>query len=101
VIYDNLGEAHGYLRMEELARIERAGLPDSATKINYELQWEISKDLGGITEGVTKPELRTSKWEKVDFDSIGKILKKRNGVQVKASPTSLVTWYMAYRTFHT
>jgi beta-xylosidase len=93
VVYENLGHAHGYMPMEELAGIKRAGLSDSTTKINYELQWEIAKDLAGITAGFTKLESKTSKWKKIDLDTTAEILKKGNGVQVKASPTALVTWY--------
>ena len=69
VVYENLGHAHGYMPMEELAGIKRAGLSDSTTKINHELQWEIAKDLAGITEGFTMPEFKTSKWKKIDLDT--------------------------------
>ena len=93
VVYENLGHAHGYMPMEELAGIKRAGLSDSKTKINYELQWEVSKDLAGITEGYTKPELKTSNWKKINLDGVSEILKKGNGALIKANPTNLVTWY--------
>ncbi|MDQ6530878.1 beta-galactosidase [Flavobacterium sp. LHD-85] len=95
VVYENLGHAHGYMPMEELAGIRRAGLSDSTAKINFELKWEIAKDLGGITAGFTKPELKTSKWKKNNLDTTTELLKKGNGAPVKADPTNLVTWYRA------
>ncbi|RED23444.1 beta-xylosidase [Flavobacterium cutihirudinis] len=95
VVYENLGHAHGYMPMEELAGVKRAGLSDVTTKINHELKWEIAKDLAGITEGFTQPELKTSGWKKINLDTKTELLKKGNGAQIKTSPTNLVTWYRA------
>jgi beta-xylosidase len=93
VVYENLGHAHGYMPMEELAGIKRAGLSDSTTKINYELQWELAKDLAGVTTGFTLPEFKTSKWKKIDLDTTSELQRKGKDIAVKTNPTALVTWY--------
>ncbi|MFH6989430.1 beta-galactosidase [Flavobacterium collinsii] len=95
VVYENLGHAHGYMPMEESTGIKRAGLSNSVARINHELKWELAKDLAGINEGFSKPDLKTSNWKRLNLDTKAELLKKGNGAQIKADPSALVTWYRA------
>lgn len=56
VAYENLGHAHGYFPMEELAGIRQAGLSVTKSALTHPLEWECATDMGGITAGWHLPE---------------------------------------------
>jgi hypothetical protein len=93
VVYENLGHAHGYMPMEELAGIKRGGLSNTTKSIIHPLQWQIAKDLAGVTNGWMLPGFNSEKWTKVSLDTVSVIPAKGNGIQPKTTPTALVTWY--------
>jgi beta-xylosidase len=93
VVYENLGHAHGYMPMEELSGINKGGLSNTTKSITHQLQWQVAKDIAGITNGWISPGLDTKNWTKVVFDTVSIIPRKGNNLQPKESPTALVTWY--------
>lgn len=93
VVYENLGHAHGYVPMEELAGIRRAGLSRTDTSITRPLRWEYAADMAGITKGWTESKSPSGKWKKQLLDVNGEIPRKGNNVQPKAEPDGLFTWY--------
>ena len=48
-VYENLGHAHGYVPMEELAGIRCGGLSVTESAMTHPLEWECAKDVAGIT----------------------------------------------------
>nr|WP_199078558.1 beta-galactosidase [Pedobacter sp. ASV19] len=93
VVYENLGHAHGYVPMEELAGIRQAGLSTSDTILTHPLTWECATDMAGITQGFTQLSFSASKWEKVALNQLNEIPRKGNGVQPHDKQTGLFTWY--------
>ncbi len=93
VVYENLGHAHGYFPMEELAGIREAGLSVTETALTHPLEWECAVDAAGITEGWNLPQFMSGDWEVVALDTNGEIPAKGNGVQLKEGPDGLFTWY--------
>lgn len=93
VVYENLGHAHGYVPMEELAGIRQAGLSLTETALTHPLNWEIAKDPAGITDGWTDPSFDANDWETIALNSQMEIPRKGNGVQPKSSQDGLFTWY--------
>jgi len=93
VVYENLGHAHGYMPMEELAGIKKGGLSNTTKSITQPLQWQVAQDLAGVTNGWTLPGFNAKKWKKVALDTVSVIPRKGNRIQPKNAPTALVTWY--------
>ncbi len=93
VVYENLGHAHGYIPMEELAGIRRGGLSTTDTALTYPLHWEYAADVAGITKGFTSPSFNAEKWERVELNRQDDIPRKGNGVQPMGEQTGLFTWY--------
>ena len=93
VVYENLGHAHGYVPMEELAGIRQAGLSTTDTVLTHPLQWELATDVAGITKGFTAPSFKADKWERVGLNTQDEIPRKGNGIQPKGEQTGLFTWY--------
>lgn len=93
VIYENLGHAHGYMPMEELSGINKGGLSNTTRHITHPLQWQVAKDLAGVSNGWTLPGFDAKKWTKIALDTLYVIPGKGNRVQPKDTPTSLITWY--------
>ncbi|WP_418359849.1 beta-galactosidase [Sphingobacterium detergens] len=93
VAYENLGHAHGYVPMEELAGIHHAGLSLSETALTHPLEWEFSTDLAGIQRGWNLPDFDDTGWNKISLDTANEIPRKGNQVQPKGKQDGLVTWY--------
>ena len=93
VVYENLGHAHGYVPMEELAGIREAGLSVTETALTHPLEWECALDAAGVTQGWTLPQFSPNDWQSVSLDVNCDIPTKGNGVQPKAEPDGLFTWY--------
>lgn len=93
VAYENLGHAHGYVPMEELAGIREAGLSVTETALTHPLEWECATDVAGVTQEWTSPQFAPKDWTKVPLDVNSEIPAKGNGVQPKAEPDGLFTWY--------
>lgn len=92
-VYENLGHAHGYVPMEELAGIREAGLSITESALTHPLEWDCAVDVAGVTQGWTSPEFIPEGWENVPLDTACEIPAKGNGVQPKAEPDGLFTWY--------
>lgn len=92
-VYENLGHAHGYVPMEELAGIRQGGLSDKEDSMSRPLKWEYAADMAGVTEGWTLPGFFPKGWEKVSLDTSCEIPRKGNNIQPKETPTGLFTWY--------
>lgn len=93
VVYENLGHAHGYVPMEELAGIRRAGLSVTESALTHPLQWDCALDTAGVSQGWMNPGFDAANWKTVHLDTVGEIPRKGNGVQPKAEPDGLFTWY--------
>ena len=93
VVYENLGHAHGYFPMEELAGIREAGLSVTETALTHPLEWECAADVAGITGGWNLPQFASGDWQVVALDTNSEIPAKGNGVQPKERPDGLFTWY--------
>ncbi|HEY8961355.1 MAG TPA: beta-galactosidase [Luteolibacter sp.] len=93
LVYENIGHEHGYIPMEELSGIRRAGLSTDETAIAKPLDWQVASDLGGITAGWTRPGFSPQGWEKVALDTERTLERKGNGIQPKDTRDGLVTWY--------
>lgn len=93
VVYENLGHAHGYVPMEELAGIREAGLSVTETALTHPLEWECATDVAGVTQEWTLPQFAPEDWQKVSLDVNCEIPAKGNGVQPKTEPDGLFTWY--------
>lgn len=93
VVYENLGHAHGYVPMEELAGIREAGLSVTETALTHPLEWECAVDVAGITQKWNLPQFVPEDWEKVSLDMDCEIPSKGNGVQPETEPDGLFTWY--------
>lgn len=93
LVYEDLGHAHGYVPMEELAGIRRGGLSATDSVITYLLKWELSADVAGVTQGFTRPGYQPKGWETIQLNTTDAIARKGNGIQPKAPQTGLFTWY--------
>lgn len=94
-IYENLGHAHGYVPMEELAGIRLGGLSVTETAMTHPLTWECAKDVAGITLGWNMPQFTPHDWQSVDLDKTDEITRKGNGIQPQSTPDGAFTWYRA------
>jgi len=94
-VYENLGHAHGYVPMEELSGVRRAGLSSEEKAITHPLTWEVAPDLGGVALGWQRPRLDTRAWKTMRLDTASVIPRKGNGIQPKGERNGLVTWYRA------
>ena len=93
VVYENLGHAHGYVPMEELSGIREAGLSLTETALTHPLEWEYAADAAGVAQGWNLPQFAPQDWQNVSLDVTCEIPAKGNGVQSKAEPDGLFTWY--------
>ncbi|MCF2688761.1 beta-galactosidase [Bacteroides fragilis] len=93
VVYENLGHAHGYVPMEELSGIREAGLSLTETALTHPLEWEYAADAAGVAQGWNLPQFAPQDWQNVSLDVTCEIPAKGNGVQPKAEPDGLFTWY--------
>lgn len=92
-VYENLGHAHGYVPMEELAGIRKGGLSLTETALTHPLHWECAPDAAGVTQGWITPEYIPQDWKTVKLNTTNEIPRKGNGVQPKAVQDGLFTWY--------
>lgn len=93
VVYENLDHAHGYVPMEELSGIREAGLSLTETALTHPLEWEYAADAAGVAQGWNLPQFAPQDWQNVSLDVTCEIPAKGNGVQPKAEPDGLFTWY--------
>lgn len=94
-VYENLGHAHGYVPMEELSGLRRAGLSTSETSLSHLLTWEVALDLGGLARGWQRPGADRQGWKPIALDTTSAIPRKGNRIQPKGERNGLVTWYRA------
>ncbi len=92
-VYENLGHAHGYVPMEELAGIRCGGLSVTESAMTHPLEWECAKDVAGITSGWNMPQFEPQGWQSVALDTACEIPRKGNGVQPRGEVDGLFTWY--------
>lgn len=92
-VYENLGHAHGYVPMEELAGIRCGGLSVTESAMTHPLEWECAKDVAGITSGWNMPQFEPRGWQSVALDTACEIPRKGNGVQPRGEVDGLFTWY--------
>lgn len=92
-VYENLGHAHGYVPMEELAGIREAGLSLTESALTHPLEWECAVDMAGVTKGWTTADFLPQGWENVTLDTTCEIPVKGNGIQPKGEADGLFTWY--------
>ena len=92
-VYENLGHAHGYFPMEELAGIRQGGLSVVESALTHPLQWDCATDMAGVTKGWIQPQFVPEGWQSVTLDTICEIPHKGNNVQPKREPDGLFTWY--------
>lgn len=92
-VYENLGHAHGYVPMEELAGICQGGLSVTETAMTHPLEWACAVDAAGVTNGWHQPQFVPQDWQTVSLDTTAEIPRKGNGVQPKNTPDGLFTWY--------
>lgn len=93
VAYENLGHAHGYIPMEELAGIRQAGLSISESGLTHPLTWEYAKDVAGVSQGWTKADFVPKNWKTISLDTKSEIERKGNNIQPKGKQDGLFTWY--------
>jgi hypothetical protein len=93
LLYENIGHEHGYIPMEELSGVRRAGLSADETAITKPLDWQVALDLGGVSAGWTHLDFAAKDWEKVSLDTGRTIARKGNGIQPKGQRDGLLTWY--------
>ena len=95
LLYENIGHEHGYIPMEELSGVRRAGLGLAAdeTAIARPLDWQVALDLGGVSAGWARAEFAPQGWEKVSLDTARPIARKGNGIQPRGRRDGLLTWY--------
>ena len=93
MVYENIGHEHGYVPMEELCGIDRAGLGADKGDISRRLSLEWASDLGGIAAGWNRADFTPNGWELVALETGGPIPRKGNGNQPSGTPDGLVTWY--------
>jgi hypothetical protein len=92
-LYEDIGHEHGYVPMEELCGIRAAGLGDTEKKITKPFSLKVATDLGGIVNGWNLPAFSTVGWQRIKLDTAVAIPRKGNGIQPKAAPDALLSWY--------
>lgn len=92
-VYENLGHAHGYVPMEELAGIREAGLSITESALTHPLEWECTINMAGVTQGWIAPDFQPQGWQRVALDTTSRIPAKGNGLQPQAEADGLFTWY--------
>lgn len=95
LLYENIGHEHGYVPMEELSGIDRAGLSVSADTIEKPLVLDVSLALGGVQAGWTAPHFKPGDgWQKIDLDKTIEIPRKGRDLYPKdRKQEGLLTWY--------
>jgi hypothetical protein len=93
LLYENIGHEHGYIPMEELSGVRRAGLAADESALAKPLDWQVALNLGGVTAGWTHPGFAPNDWEKVSLDTTRAIARKGNGIQPQGQRDGLLTWY--------
>lgn len=93
LLYENIGHEHGYIPMEELSGVRRAGLSMDETTITTPLDWQVALDLGGVSAGWIRPDFVPQDWEKVSLDTERVIARKGNRIQPQGQRDGLLTWY--------
>lgn len=93
LLYENIGHEHGYIPMEELSGVGRAGLAVDEATISKPLDWQVAIDLGGITAGWIRPDFTPQDWEEVSLDTERAIARKGNRIQPRGQRDGLLTWY--------
>ncbi|HEU5070961.1 MAG TPA: beta-galactosidase [Verrucomicrobiae bacterium] len=95
LLYENIGFEHGYIPMEELSGIRRAGLSGNDQAIAEPLDWEVATNLGGVTAGWNQPNPNVSAadWEKIPLETQTPIARRGNDIQPKGHHDALLTWY--------
>lgn len=93
VVYEDLGHAHGYVPMEELAGIRKAGLSLTDTTLTHPLKWEYAADAAGISLGYQLPAHVPAGWKIVLLDAVTEISRKGNFIQPREPMNGLFTWY--------
>jgi hypothetical protein len=95
MLYENIGHEHGYIPMEELSGVRRAGLGLAAneTMIVKPLDWQVALDLGGVAAGWVRPDFVPQDWETISLDTRRPIARKGNGIQPQGPRDGLLTWY--------
>ncbi len=95
LLHENIGHEHGYIPMEELCGVRRAGLGLGADEsaIARPLDWQVALDLGGVAAGWTRPDFSPKGWEKVSLDTARPIARKGNGIQPRGPRDGMMTWY--------
>ena len=93
LVYENIGHEHGYVPMEELTGVNRAGLSTTITAIEKPVAWQVATTLGGVHAGWTKTGFTPKDWEHVALDTTMTIPRKGNQIQPKEPQTGMLTWY--------
>ena len=93
LLYENIGFEHGYIPMEELSGIRKAGLSDSEKTITKLLDWQVATNVGGVIAGWIEPDFAAGGWEKVALDAKNPIPRKGDGIEPKGKQDALFTWY--------
>lgn len=94
-LYENIGHEHGYIPMEELCGIRKAGLSDTLTEITQPLDWQVATDeLNGSGQSNGQRN-KTLSWEAYGLDTTMAITRKSIGGQPTGVHDALMTWYKA------
>ena len=93
LLYENIGHEHGYIPMEELSGVRRAGLSADEKTLSKPLAWQVALDLGGVNAGWTRPGFVPSGWESVALDTTRTIERKGNRIAPHGPRDGLLTWY--------
>lgn len=94
-LYENIGHEHGYVPMEELCGIRRAGLSDTLAKIERPLQWQLTKNVSGVAHRWMDDGGGNSGWSQVPLDTTMVIPRKGHDGQPVGNHDALMTWYKA------
>jgi hypothetical protein len=94
-LYENIGHEHGYVPMEQLCGINHAGLSDTLSEIKQQLDWQVSKNVSGVTNDWMGAKVKHEEWEVQPLDTATAIPRKGNNIQPKGKHTNLMTWYRA------
>ena len=93
LLYENIGFEHGYIPMEELSGIRRAGLSGNEQAIVKPLDWQVATNLSGVSARWTQPNFTANDWSKVALDTNTPMARKGNGIQPKDRQDALLTWH--------
>lgn len=95
LVYENIGHEHGYVPMEQLSGIDRAGFSATPDDIEKRIPLEVALNLGGVAAGWTAAGFAPNEgWQRVALDTSMEIPRKGKDVHPKDQPLSgLLTWY--------